>query len=289
MASLANAPNRLLIDTYNTLCNVNINFNTFLLTNNQNYDLARRNIISNIRTKLQENGFNGPDDIHEIYMFGKGLHLPAPRPTQRYIDTDRGFFNNLRNQINLRHRTKDDFTVRRPISFKTFMRTAEQNRQEEYVNYIIGNLKNTATDWEINFEPLTDYGKHLLCDYLKNFLKEKILTLDFNGKYKISFSVNGEWHSVPLNGQTFDELYNSLSEENFIFDMNKKPPEYFYEKGSMELPAWSLFSSLKFSRVYNQKANNDVGGNFFSYLVTEDCPQIVKNYLVKLQIFDWLL
>ena len=88
MASLANATNDKLIDIYNALCNVQVNFNTFLLTNNQNQELARRNIISNIQNKLQEVGFNGPDNADVIYWFGKGLNLPAPRPTQRYIDTD---------------------------------------------------------------------------------------------------------------------------------------------------------------------------------------------------------
>ena len=289
MTTLHNATNQKLVETYNALCNVNIDFNTFLLTNNQDQNLARQNLISNIQNKLQQVGFNGPNNTEAIYLFGKGLNLPAPRPTQRYIDSDQGFFNNLKNKVQQKHRTRDDIRIRRPINFQTFMKTAEQRRQEEYVNYIKENLDRTATDWEINFEPLNDYGKHLLCGYLQNFLQKKILPLPFNGQYKISFSVNGEWHSVPLNAQTFDVLYSTLSEETFIFDIDNRPPEYFYEKGSMQLPSWSLFSSLKFSTVYNQKANRDVGGTFFTYLVKEECPQMIKDYLTKLQIFDKLV
>ena len=86
-----------------------------------------------------------------------------------------------------------------------------------------------------------------------------------------------------------DKLMNKFNEQSFIFDMDQKPPEYFYEQGSEELPEWSLFSAIKFSKFTKYNGNNDVGGSFFKYLTTDKVPVKVIEYLQRLQIFDSLV
>lgn len=68
---------------------------------------------------------------------------------------------------------------------------------------------------------------------------------------------------------------NNFTEENFVFDIDSPAPEYFYEKGGEELPAWSLFTSLSFSLYEKYEGNNDVGGSFFQYLTKETVPKRV--------------
>ncbi|KAK8881860.1 hypothetical protein M9Y10_044496 [Tritrichomonas musculus] len=83
---------------------------------------------------------------------------------------------------------------------------------------------------------------------------------------------------------------DNLTKNHFIFDIEHTNPEYFYEKGAEKIPEWSVFSEIKFSLyVKGVKANNDVGGSFFQYLVDEAIDGQVKEYLKRLQIFDSLV
>ena len=52
-----------------------------------------------------------------------------------------------------------------------------------------------------------------------------------------------------------------------IYDIDGKPPEYFYENGFAELPAWSLFSSVGLRKLNQPKTKTykDRGGSFFNY------------------------
>lgn len=56
----------------------------------------------------------------------------------------------------------------------------------------------------------------------------------------------------------------------------------------MELPAWSLFSWLSIKEITKEKSYND-RGSFFNYLITDQVPSIVQQYLIKLQIFNSLV
>ena len=63
-----------------------------------------------------------------------------------------------------------------------------------------------------------------------------------------------------------NKLMENLTEQNFIFDLEDIIPEYFYEEGGEELPAWSLFTELSFSPYQKYDSNKDRGGDFFPYL-----------------------
>ena len=67
--------------------------------------------------------------------------------------------------------------------------------------------------------------------------------------------------------------------------MNDRTPEYFYGKGSDELPEWSIFSAIKFSLFEKYESNNDRGGSFFRYLV-KNCTKTIVGYLKRLLMFD---
>ena len=81
----------------------------------------------------------------------------------------------------------------------------------------------------------------------------------------------------------------NFNERNFIFSIDQKPPEYFYENGGEELPDWSFFSALQFTKLIDVDGNNDVGGSFFHYLVKHNINKRIIKYLQRLQIFDKLI
>ena len=124
-------------------------------------------------------------------------------------------------------------------------------------------------------------------------------------KYKLVYRVNGEWHTKPLTPEVMNKLSNDLTEANFVFDIDDKPPEYFYDdnKGSAnELPSWSLFSAIRFEpnpkvdsnrsapgSVEPRRANRDNGGSFFKYLLNTSVNEELTKYLVRLQLFDSLM
>ena len=161
--------------------------------------------------------------------------------------------------------------------------------QDQIIKEIMENLERTPTNWEIDFERLNNNGKKKLFPLLLNFFNENIATLPIIEKYKIQYKVNGIWYTKQLNPENYNRLMNNFTEENFIFNIDQKPPEYFYEKGGQDLPDWSLFSAIKFSHFNKYKGNNDVGGSFFQYLTTDKVPIKIIEYLKRLQIFDSLL
>ena len=92
---------------------------------------------------------------------------------------------------------------------------------------------------------------------------------------------------IGVQSHLWNKLMENFTLKNFIFDMDNKPPEYFYEEGGMELPTWYLFSALKFTKYEkyesngqipeaSKRPNNDVGGSFFRYL-TKDCPKKIRH------------
>lgn len=108
MTTLENARNEQLLETFNLLFDSNLN--RFDRNN------SKENVILNINNQVRRKGYDGPNNIDTIYWFSKGLKLPNPRNPRRYIDSDVGFFNNLRNIS--RRKTKDDSFVK--ISYKSF-------------------------------------------------------------------------------------------------------------------------------------------------------------------------
>lgn len=70
-------------------------------------------------------------------------------------------------------------------------------------------------------------------------------------KYKVSWKVNGEWHSKPLTPEVMNKLYNDLTEENFIFEIDETPPEYHYKKGKMNYLHGVYFQQLDLIDITN--------------------------------------
>ena len=243
-------------------------------------------IISDIRYK----GYDGENNYDNMLWYVKGLHMPAPKKLTRYIDeNDTYYFRNLKNNIN-RNRAKDDSYVRRKVRDYSTWKNKNEEQQKNIVNGIMEKLTSDPHNWTINFEELNDNGRMLLFPQLKNFFETFIAELPITGKYKVIFKVNGNYYSKPLSSAVFNKLMQNLTDKNFIFNIDDHPPEYFYEQGSMELPAWSLFSELSIKEIHRENNTyNDRGGSFFNFLVTDEVPSIVQKYLTKLQIFNSLV
>ena len=176
-------------------------------------------------------------------------------------------------------------------SFKQWKEFNEKHKdeQQQIVNDIMEQLETSPTDWTIDFEQLNQLGRELMFPLLKQFFAEHIDSLPITSKYMIRYNVNGVWRSFPFKSENYNKLMNKFNEQSFIFDMDTKPPEYFYENGGEELPDWSFFSALQFTKLIDVDGNNDVGGSFFHYLVKHNINKQIIKYLQRLQIFDKLV
>ena len=262
-----------------------------LLYSNNPDRLGRSEIIREIKSTIKDAGYDGTNNSENIYWFCKGLKLAPPHPPTRYDSTDTYLFNNIKNLITKRRRANDDMKViKNRVNFKQFYINQNTEVQKKFVKKIIDNLKSSPEDWQIDFDILTDEGKNMLFEPLKEYMENEMGKLSSSNQYKIQFNVNGEWHSKPLTPEVYNQLLANFDLKHFIFDLENKPPEYFYEAGHMTLPEWSLFSSLKLSRLANSSRNeyNDRGAAFFKYLVKSEVPTSIKNYLIRLQIFESL-
>ena len=170
-------------------------------------------------------------------------------------------------------------------SYKEWLELNKQENQQNLVNEIISELEISPLDWYINFEQLTNEGRKLLFPKLKQFLDKLGERINVIEQYKISFNVDGEWHSKTLSPEIWRKLNDDLSNGDLLYEMDTKPPEYFYNEN--DIPPWSLYNELTFSKLKKYQGYNDRGGTFFKYK-TQNVPQIVIDYLKRLQIFDTL-
>ncbi len=294
MTHLEDLSNDRLVSIFDLLYKEPATFPDFLKQNNNNTNNARKDIISQIKSGLQKTNYDGNlNNTEAIYWFCKGLNQAAPKSPIKYQITDNEMFDRIKSLMQKNKVARDDSyaiheSMKRRVSYKQYFTGTPRNRQQEIVNRIMANLERTPSDWQIDFDLLTDEGKHLIFPLLKDFFQKTFADIKIS-EYKIQYNVGGEWHSKPLTPENIDKLMNNFTEENFIFDMQRKPAEYFYEKGSMEFPEWSLFSSIKLSRLQNQGGYRSVIGSFFSYLINPRVPTPIKDYLEKLQIFDTLV
>ncbi len=174
-------------------------------------------------------------------------------------------------------------------SFKEWQRL--DNEQQTLVNDMMKSLYKTPTKWMINFELLNIKGRKMIFPLLRDFFTESIRSLPLD-KYKIEFKVNGQWHSKPLTPEVYNKLMENFTEEHFIFDLEFIPEEFtgVISGDDAELPDWSLFSALRFSKyLHKDRVNKDVGGSFFNYIINDKVPPQVVEYLKRLQIFDSLV
>lgn len=156
-------------------------------------------------------------------------------------------------------------------SFLDWKRYNTEEKQNELVNEIINTITDSPTNWRVNFEPLNNYGKQRLNNDLVHILQNVVAPrINADDKYFFNYKVSDDkgynWVKVPLRADTFQELINRLKDGGLIFDIDNRPPEYFYEQGHPELPYWSLFSEISlYKNTYESKVNNDRGGSFFGY------------------------
>ena len=131
--------------------------------------------------------------------------------------SDNDMFEKVRSLMKNNIRAKDDSNaiheyVKKKISYKEFFTNQTPSLQERYVNRIMNRLDKTPTDWEINFDLLTDEGKKLLLPRLKTFFKDVIMNINIS-EYKLQYNVNGEWHSYPLTSESLNKLIESFREK----------------------------------------------------------------------------
>ena len=142
-------------------------------------------------------------------------------------------------------------------SYKEWLELNKQENQQNLVNEIISELEISPLDWYINFEQLTNEGRKLLFPKLKQFLDKLGERINVIEQYKISFNVDGEWHSKTLSPEIWRKLNDNLSNGDLLYEMDNKPPEYFYNEN--DIPSWSLYNELTFSKLKNYQGYNDRG------------------------------
>ena len=89
----------------------------------------------------------------------------------------------------------------------------------------------------------------MLFPQLREFIESVIAKLSITKKYRFGFRVNDQWKSKPLTHELFNQLMDNLTKEKFIYDMDNKPVEYFYDNCGQELPEWSLFDAISVKPV----------------------------------------
>ena len=296
MTQLSDLTNERLTTIYDLLYKDQTSFNDFLVENNNNPQNARKDIIDQIKFGLKQTNYDGSlNNPEAIYWYSKGLSNAAKKPqTKKQMnDLDKLFFDNLKNKLATARVSRDDSSIiarQRPIPYKQVFTRQGYDDQLRMVNAMMDKCRRTPHDWEINFDILNDRGKELIFDQLKDFLQSIIARFPMIEHFKLQYNVGGEWRTKPLNPKTWNDLVESFTKQDFLFEYdNELPPEYFYEKGAMELPHWSLFSAIRFCRINTEGGYNTVEGSFFQYLVSREVPRPIRDYLIRLQIFDSLV
>ena len=302
MTTLGHTQNDRLVAIYDMIYSQEATFQNFMDKHNQNPVRAKNDIIKEIRRGLKNAKYDGPmNNSDAIFWFCKGLKSRTENPPENTVnnftahDDENEWSNILKLLQNRKQFARDDYDVKRQqlqsrVSFRNFIGNSNNAFQVSMVDRIMYKLDLSPTEWQIDFDQLTDEGRELLLPRLKKFLEDNLYNYPIINDYKLQFDVGGIWYSKPLTPENWNALIDSLSHDNFIFNyQNNKPPEYFYEEGSMEFPEWSLFSSIRFTKIRSNGGNNERGGSFFKFLIKPEVPNVIKNYLVKLQMFETLV
>lgn len=295
MTKLQDVTDNKLVAIFDLLFNQKATFESFLVENGNNPKVARLDIISQIKGGLRNTSYDGDlNNADSIYWFVKGLNNNIPDAKHYYDPIDDEMFKNIEKLMYKKKPATDDYDVyvkkyKERKNFDQFIIKNNSNSQKDLVDRMLSKAKETPTDWLIEFDLLNEEGKNYLLPQLQEFIEFVLSEITTTSEYRIVLNVGGEWHSFPLTPEVIDYLRNDLTEGNFLFmGSNQQAPEYFYDKGSMELPDWSLVSALKFGRIVGD-GNNEIGGNFFPFLINEIVPIRMRHYLKRLQMFDSLL
>ena len=154
---------------------------------------------------------------------------------------------------------------------------------------IMQHLYSHPYEWEINFESLSEATKAKLFFPLKEFFLDQLSDLPAERCYNIEFGVNGSWHTVYLE-DVYENLTKDMRLENMIYHLEMPEQEDFVSGGKITaIPKLSLIDQMHFYKTREVRANNDIGAHFFRFLIPEKTPQVLKDYLKRLQIFDTLV
>lgn len=254
------------------------------ISKNKNYFHSDTKIIDEQRKNLQSK-FQ-----RIIHTSGKMKELlkDLPKHVQQMNDYNRLNADNSLNKYFDEIYSGSEQNLQRMRNYKDWLKNAGKTTQEELVNNRIEKMMNNITDWCLELDDLTTEGRNILFPKLIQFFHDYIDNLPITNKFNFGFKVDNQWYSKPLTPELYNKLMENFTLENLIFNIDNKPPEYFYEQGSMNIPEWSLFSAIRIAPISQKKSNNDTGGNFFQYL-TNKLPNHVVEYLSRLQIFDKLV
>ena len=182
---------------------------------NTNKEFIKKGIENNEITKKIEVRNKNKDLLKDLAIHAKHL-LEFHRQTKA---------NSLLSPKESNRQTIESYTIE---SYKEWLELNKQENQQNLVNEIISELEISPLDWYINFEQLTNEGRKLLFPKLKQFLDKLGERINVIEQYKISFNVDGEWHSKTLTPEIWRKLNDDLSNGDLLYEMDTKPPEYFY-------------------------------------------------------------
>ena len=170
-------------------------------------------------------------------------------------------------------------------NFKEWLNDASSRECQEILNELYSN----PHEWCINIGKLSEATKAKLLYPLKQFFIEQLGDLPAERCYNLAFSVDGSWHTVFLE-DVYDNLVKDMKLENMVYHLEMPAPEEFVSGGKIDaIPKMSLIDEMHFYKTKEVRANNDVGAHFFRYLIPPKTPQVLKEYLARLQIFDSLV
>ena len=154
---------------------------------------------------------------------------------------------------------------------------------------IMNELYSNPYDWEIDFSKLSETTKGKLFFPLKEFFLNELSELPAQRCFNIEFGVNGSWHTVFLE-DIYENLTKDMKLENMIYHLEMPEEEEFLCGGRItSIPKLSLIDQMHFYKTKEVRANNDIGAHFFRFLIPKKTPQVLKDYLKRLQIFDSLV
>ncbi len=160
------------------------------------------------------------------------------------------------NQYYKKHKLDNKMKFKSYEEFKAFERN--KDGQKEIINEIIEEITKTPTNWSIDFRKLNNYGKNQLRPELLSLLMDEVAPrINANQhEYIIKYLVNDEWHSKPLNDETFTQLIKGLNNEN-IFDCvmtenSDGTPIFSDAKTDIDF-IWYYFEVLEFTQIQKKK------------------------------------
>ena len=175
----------------------------------------------------------------------------------------------------------------------------EQEDQIELVNELYNEFSNHITEHVLWLNDLNTNSRALMMNKLIEFFETEQLTqLSNNKDYIFCFHLRGEgpnqWHSKVLSNDIRLSVINNLKQGDISFmdtwgDENNHDPS---DQPDWDIPNFSFIDGFYIHKLSNKKENkklrNKRGGNFFNYLI-HDVPDILIDYLKRLQIFDKLI